>query len=151
MGSELVSPASLLTYTEQFEELFPYYLSIGMTYEQYWDGDCWLPKYYREAEELRTRRDNQMAWLTGRYVYDALCAVSPILHAFAKNGTTAHPFLKKPYPSSIKEVRERELEEMRERAEGFRALVTAKNAELRSKEVKQDANKHRPVADRGRD
>lgn len=145
MGSELVSPASHFSYTEQFEAQCPYYLSIGMTYEQYWDGDCWLTKYYREADKLRMRRDNQQAWLIGRYVYDAVCAVSPVLHAFAKNGTTPHPYLEKPYPSSKEEAREREVQRLKDAAEGFRAFVEAKNAQLRSKEVTGDG--HRQTTD----
>lgn len=147
MGGELVSPASQVTYTEQFEEQCPYYLSIGMTYEQFWDGDCWMTKYYRDAYKLRTRRDNEQAWLIGRYVYDAVCAVSPLLHAFAKNGTTAHPYLERPYPSSMEEVREREIQRLKDAAVGFRAFVEAKNAQLRSKEVNPDADEHRSVAD----
>ena len=147
MGGELVSPASHISYTEEFEKLFPYYLSIGMTYEQYWEGDCWLPKYYREARELRVRRESEQAWLIGRYVYDALCSVSPILHAFAKNGTKAHPYLDKPYPSTEKEAKEREIQRLKDAAEGFRAFVEAKNAQLRSKEVEHDANEHRPITD----
>ena len=146
MGGELVSPASHISYTEQFEEQFPYYLSVGMTYEQFWDGDCWLAKDYREAFKLRTRRDNEHAWLIGRYVYDALCAVSPLLHAFAKNGTTAQPYLERPYPSSMEEVREREVQRLKDAAEGFRAFVEAKNAQLRSKEVNPDAE-HRSITD----
>jgi hypothetical protein len=142
LGSELVSPASQLSYTEQFEEHFPYYLSIGMSYEQYWDGDCWLAKHYRDAHNLRIRRDNEQAWLMGRYVYDAICAVSPLLHAFAKNGTTAHPYLERPYPTSMQEVREREVQRLRDAAEGFRAFVEAKNAQLRSKEVNPDGDEH---------
>ena len=140
MGSELVSPASHSSYTEQFEEQFPYYLSIGMTYEQFWDGDCWLVKWYRKAHALRAKRDNEQAWLIGRYVYDAVCAASPLLHAFAKSGTTANPYLEKPYPSSMEEVREREIQKLKDAAVGFRAFVEAKNAQLRSKEVEHDGN-----------
>ena len=147
MGGELVSPASHSSYTEIFEEQCPFYISIGMSYEQYWDGDCWMAKDYREAHKLRQKRDNELAWLIGRYVYDAQCAVSPLLHAFAKNGTTAHPYLERPYPSSMEEVREREIERLKNAADGFRAFVEAKNAQIRSKEVKHDANEHRPTTD----
>ena len=147
MGGELVSPASHFSYSEQFEEQFPYYLSIGMSHEQYWDGDCWLAKSYRDAYKLRQKRDNEQAWLIGRYFYDAICAVSPLLHAFAKNGTTAHPYLERPYPSSMEEVREREIERLRNAADGFRAFVEAKNAQLRSKEVNHDGNEYRPITD----
>lgn len=150
MGSELVSPASHYSYTEEFEKQFPYYLSIGMTYELYWDGSADLPIYYRDAEKRRVRRENEQSWLIGRYVYDAMCAASPLLHAFAKQGTTANPYLERPYPSSVEEAREREIERLREAAEGFRAFVEAKNAELkRKKEVEQNVDDNRPVANRG--
>lgn len=79
--------ASPFPYTEIFYKKFPYYLSIGMTEEQYWDRDSTLVKYYREAEELRQEKFNQEAWLQGMYVYDALARIAPILHAFAKKGT----------------------------------------------------------------
>ena len=64
-------------------------------------------------------------------MYDALCAVSPLLHAFAKNGTQAVPYLSEPYPSSKEELDERTKRQIREAAEGFRALVAMKNAKRR--------------------
>lgn len=109
-GSEHNGSLPLLTYTEKFYELFPYYLSIGMTYEQYWDGDPVLPKYYRKAEEMRNEKRNQELWLQGMYIYEALCDVSPILHAFAKKGTKPQPYPSNPYPLNEKQ-REKEQEE----------------------------------------
>ena len=147
MGGELVRPASRISYTERFEEHFPFYLSIGMSHELFWDGDSTLVKSYRDAHKLRIKRNNEQAWLTGRYVYDAICAASPLLHAFAKSGTTAHPYLERPYPSSIEEAREREIQKLKDAAVGFRAFVEAKNAQLRSKEVEHDVDNgdHRAV------
>lgn len=69
-----------------------------MTAEQYWDEDCLSVKYYREAEEIRKERMNQELWLQGRYVYDAISCLSPVLHAFAKKGTKAKSYLDEPYP-----------------------------------------------------
>lgn len=92
------APAPLSRFTDIFWQKFPYYLSIGMTEEQYWEGDSVLPKYYRQAEELRKERVNQEAWLQGMYVYDAIARISPILHAFAKKGTKAQPYVEEPYP-----------------------------------------------------
>ena len=43
-----------------------------MTEEQYWDRDCLLVKYYREAEELRNEKLNQQAWLQGMYTMTQL-------------------------------------------------------------------------------
>ena len=108
--SERKVRSPFLTYTEQFYEVFPYYLSIGMTYEQFWDGDPHLAKYYRQADELRIDRKNQELWLQGLYVYEALCDVAPILHAMAKKGTKAQPYPDKPYAITEKQ-RKREIDE----------------------------------------
>lgn len=109
-GESEQSVRSPFTYTEQFYEMFPYYLSIGMTYEQYWNGDPNLVKYYRQADELKVERKNQELWLQGMYIYEALCDVSPILQAMAKKGTKPHPYSDKPYAITEKQ-RKREIEE----------------------------------------
>ena len=109
-GGERNVRSPFLTYTEQFQEVFPYYLSIGMTAEQFWDDDSTLVKYYRKADELRNERMNQELWLQGMYIYEALCDVSPIFHAMAKKGTKPHPYPDKPYSITEKQ-RKRELEE----------------------------------------
>ena len=85
-----------------------------MTYEQFWDGDPHLAKYYRQADEMRVERKNQELWLQGLYVYEALCDVAPILQAMAKKGTKARPYPEQPYSITEKQ-RRRELEE-KERA-----------------------------------
>ena len=109
-GGERNVRSPFRTYTEQFYEVFPYYLSIGMTAEQFWDGDCTLPKYYRQADELRIERMNQELWLQGLYVYEAICDVAPILQAMAKKGTKARPYTEQPYAITEKQ-RRREAEE----------------------------------------
>ena len=97
-GSEPDGSFPFVTYTERFYEQFPYYLSIGMSPEQYWDGDPALAKYYRKADEMRLTRKNQELWLQGMYIYEAICDASPIFHAFAKKGTKPYPYTDKPYP-----------------------------------------------------
>ena len=113
-GGEHIVRSPFLTYTEQFYEVFPFYLSIGMTPEQYWDGDPHLVKYYRQANELKIERKNQELWLQGLYVYEAMCDVAPILQAMAKKGTKARPYPEQPYPITEKQ-RKREVAE-KERA-----------------------------------
>lgn len=80
-----------------FEEAFPYYLAMGMTYEQYWEGDSDLVRFYRKAQEIRRDEMNRQAWLQGMYVYEAIADIAPILHAFAKKGTKARKYSDKPY------------------------------------------------------
>ena len=111
--SERKAYSPFLTYTEQFYEVFPYYLSIGMSYDQFWNDDVNLVKYYRKADELKVERKNQEMWLQGLYIYEALCDVAPIMHAFAKKGTKAQSYSEKPY--SITERQRRLEEEEKER------------------------------------
>ena len=111
------------SYTPTFYDQFPYYLSIGMTPEQYWDGDPALAKYYRKADELRKRRINQELWLQGMYIYEALCDVSPVLHAFAKSGTKPHPYIDHPYALTVQErAEERAIKEKRDREKAKRYM-----------------------------
>lgn len=108
-GDGGLSPSSRsTTYTQHFEKLFPFYLAIGMTYEQYWDMDVWLVKAYRKAYELKQETDNQTLWLQGMYIYEALCCVAPIIRAFSKVKKPL-PYRSSPYPLKS-EVKKRRLE-----------------------------------------
>lgn len=109
-GGEQNSSSPIFTYTETFYEHFPYYLSIGMSAEQYWNGDPTLVKYYRKAEEIRTERVNRELWLQGMYIYEAFADVSPVLHAFAKKGTKPHPYTDRPYPITEKQRKENKVD-----------------------------------------
>jgi len=80
-----------------FEEAFPYYLAMGMTYEQFWEQDSELVKYYRRASEIRQEQVNQEAWIHGMYVYEAIADLVPVLRAFAKKGTKPRKYSEKPY------------------------------------------------------
>ena len=93
-----------------------------MTPEQYWDGDPSLAKYYRKAHELQRKRRNEDLWLQGMYIYEALCDVSPLLQAFAKRGTKAHPYVDHPYSitrDDRKEEKKRKEEREREKAKQY--------------------------------
>lgn len=67
-----------------------------MTYEQYWRDDPDLVIYYRNAYEDRKEYDALMAYLQGRYFYDALCLVSPLYNAFKPKKPKKFP--NEPYP-----------------------------------------------------
>ena len=113
------------SYTSKFYEAFPFYLSIGMTPDQYWDGDPTLAKYYRKAHELQRKRRNEDLWLQGMYIYEALCDVSPILQAFAKRGTKPHPYTDRPYSiTSEDREEERKLKEQRDREKAKQYMLS---------------------------
>ena len=94
-GDNLKAPTS---YREIFDNAFPRYLYMGMTPEQFWEGDSNLVVAYRKAFEMKQEADNQRLWLQGAYIYDAISRLVPIMHPFAKKGTKAEPYLDKPYP-----------------------------------------------------
>ena len=133
MGGSRLTATSHFPYRDLFDACFPTYLSYGMTYEQYWRGDCTLVKSYRKAEALRVQRANQMAWLEGRYFYEALCDASPLLHAFAKEGTEPYPYRDEPIPVTLDEVDEYRARQIEKQKAEFRAFADAMNAQTKKR------------------
>ena len=115
MGSGEVNTS--LSYTEVFESAFPFYLSIGMTYEQFWEGQPSLTVDYRKADELKQRRQNLEAWRQGFYVYNAIGAFAEILPAFPKKGAKVQPYMEEPIPINEAEAKERAERKQREKME----------------------------------
>lgn len=136
-GGGVVRPAPRFAYTEKFYEVFPFYLAIGMTAEQYWDGDCELVRYYRKAAKIRQDLKNQDAWLQGMYVYQAIGNLAPILRAFAKKGVKAIPYPDQPFAFDTKQKDERQeakREKQDEKAKAyFQALALSLNKKFQEK------------------
>lgn len=82
---------------KKFEEVCPYFIAIGMTYEQFWKEDVTMTKAYLKAYKMRQDINEWNIWKQGMYIYEALCDVSPVLHAFSKKGTKPLPYSKTPY------------------------------------------------------
>lgn len=122
------------SYGEIFAQLCPYYMSIGMSYDEFWNGDVMAAKAYREADELRERRRNFELWLQGSYIYEALCDASPLFRFSMKKGSIKpEPYVKEPYPITKAEVRERQEREARAREERIKAHFTAFAERMREK------------------
>lgn len=92
--------------------MFPYYLSLGMSYEQYWFGEPWLVKAYREAEIYRREQTNYDAWLQGLYIHRAVTA--SLSQAFSDKKSKMVTYLDYPIPMSKRE-KEAEAERNRQR------------------------------------
>lgn len=119
--------------SEIFKEQFPGYLAIGMTYDEYWNGDPELPKYYRKADEIRQKRINAEAWLYGRYVYEALCSMVPLPVGFAKKNGKPKPYPNEPHKYETDEEK-RERDGMEAGREHMKRAMEAWNAKFRAKE-----------------
>lgn len=95
--SEEGSKVERTSLTELFEKNCPIYMSYGMTYNEFWYGSAYRVKFYRESYKLKLQQQDENNWMQGMYVYEALCKVSPILHAFSKKGTKPLPYADKPF------------------------------------------------------
>lgn len=88
MGDRLTAEPE--TAGEVFDRIFPEYLVMGMTPEQFWDGESWLKKSFREAYKIRMRNDerirDQTAWLNGVYIRDALQSIAILVNGFVPTG-----------------------------------------------------------------
>lgn len=123
--------------TKIFEKECPYYMSYGMTYDEYWYDDCFKVKFYREMYKIQLKNEDRNMWKQGMYIYEALCDVSPILHAFSKNGTKPLPYRTKPMLEENEELlsnkeKEKKVENERLKAQIFFnnwARATAKHFE----------------------
>ena len=97
-------------------------MSIGMSYDEFWNQDVGLVEVYRKANELRDKRRNQELWLQGMYIYEALCDVSPLFRLSMKKGVVKpEPYVKEPYPITEDEVKAREEREARKKEERLKA------------------------------
>ncbi len=111
MGGEFLetNPTPIKTHTEIFEENFPFYLAIGMSYAEYWEGDSSLARCYRKAYKIRQEEINNNAWLQGLYIYDAVStALHNALRGMGKNKPPAKDYAKKPYDFKNREKSEAE-------------------------------------------
>ena len=125
-----------LSYTEQFYQQLPFYLAIGMTWDQYWNEDCMLVKYYREAYKLRRKERNHDLWLQGLYIYHALCDASPLFR-FSTKSQKAEPYLNEPIAITQEEVRERQERDERNRFMKMKEKMEAMVIKAKKQEVKE--------------
>lgn len=129
------------TYSETFKQLCPYYMSIGMSYDDFWNGDVSMVEVYRKADELRLKQRNYELWLQGMYVYEALCDASPLFRFSLKGGTIKpEHYVKEPYPITPLEAQEREEREAKAREERLKAEF-ARFAEQMKKKMSPETQK----------
>ena len=99
--------------SEIFEECCSFYMSIGMSYDLYWDGDNAAPHHFLKAFKMRQENKNHEAWLHGLYVYDAV--ISAMTHLSDKKSNHKN-YAEKPYDFTPRKEEEK-VEEAQAQAE----------------------------------
>lgn len=122
-------PSPLLRYGKQFEEVCPYYMSLGMTYHDFWDGDCCMTKAYVEADEIRRERRNSEMWLQAAYFYEALLDASPVFNPMSKNHKPL-PFRSEPIPITNRAVEQAEERKKQKQLEDGKIAMRAMMASI---------------------
>ena len=107
------------TFGDTFDELFPHYLLMGMTAEQYWDGENSLKPAYRKAYRMRVENEQRMAdrnnWYMGQYMIKVLQAVPLLVGGLNVKETTVLPdYPDKPF---FEQAEEQKKEEVRKKHE----------------------------------
>ena len=120
------------------DDAFPYYLSLGMSYEEYWDGDPSLVIAYRKAEDMKAHRRNWEMWMNGRYVYDAIMRMLPSMQLWRPKPpldymTEPYPLTRKEYEERIQKEEKRKQEEIRDKMLAFASAYKSKNAKVGEK------------------
>lgn len=83
-------------------------MSMGMSVDEFWDGDYEYAKYYKKAHELRREMENESMWLNGMYMISAIQnAMNPRRAKYPKE-----PF---PLNTSVSEERKELAQEQNER------------------------------------
>lgn len=76
-----------------------------MSYEQFYNQDVELARFYRQAYEIQETRHNSHMWLQGMYIYDAIS--TSLYNVFCrKSGQQASSYPSQPYPLTDKQKEE---------------------------------------------
>ena len=106
-------------YGDTFDEAFPHYLVMGMTAEQYWDGESSLKIAYRKAYRMRIENERRLAdqngWYMGQYIMQAIAAVPLFVAGFNTKGAHIPDYPDKPFlEKAEEEKREKENQKKQE-------------------------------------
>ena len=146
-GDDLESEPSEITLSEFFIKMFPVYMAMGMSYDEYWNGPCWLARAYREAHQMKQRQEEWARWRQAAYIFDALLCASPMMKPFVKDAKPGK-FPEEPWPLTQKEADERQ--EAKDRENYKKALAQRRAASDAEKKRREEAKKQE-VSENGND
>lgn len=117
-------PPRQLTWVEFADQECAFYVAMGMTPDEFWNGDYSMLKFYRSGYEVKREIDNEKAWLQGLYFYDALCAaLSP----------KEVKYTEEPYILNTRISESRMKEKERKEVENFRTYMETMAANINAK------------------
>lgn len=95
--------------TELFAQAFPYYLSIGCSYHEFFECPAWVAASYRIAYDEKFEQRNYQMWLQGLYFQDAVSSALAMA-LWNKKGKKPAGYMEHPIPIT---EHEREVDQQR--------------------------------------
>lgn len=116
------------TYGDIFDEYFPEYLNMGMTPEQYWDGENSLKPAFRKAYKTRMEIEERIAdrnnWYLGQYIIKVLQAVPLLVAGLNVKASTQLPdYPDKPFLEQAEIEKKEELRKKQQEDQTMMALA----------------------------
>lgn len=96
-----------VSFSEYFDQAFPDYLAMGMTYEQYWYDDPKIALFYWRANRLKIKNRNQEMYMQGFYNFQAFSRALANLHFDGKHHEIVN-YLDEPIDTMVETVVEHE-------------------------------------------
>lgn len=118
--------------SDVFWEAYPYYIAMGMSEDEYWNGDAQVCVAYRKAQEQRLKMQDFYAWRQGAYIYHALVAVAPYFNSIKPR--KPDKYFESPFSVTVQEKPELNKETAMNNGLAFvKAWAENFNAKLREK------------------
>lgn len=120
MGSELLTSElpkpSKQPMSEIFWDAYPAYLTMGMSSDEYWNGDARACRAYRKKREEELKLQDEILWRQGAYIYQALICVAPYFNSIK-------PQKPEPYIEPFSHIQEATKSKEAERQQNYRAVA----------------------------
>jgi hypothetical protein len=113
-------------------------MSIGMTYDEFWNQDVAMVRAFRQADELKRRRQNETLWMQGWYIRDAL--LSTVGNMFSGKSSAPIEYPAEPYPVTADQVAEKKATEHKQMEERMKADMMAMAARMIKRQMPLEAH-----------
>ena len=114
-------------YGDMFDEALPHYLAMGMTWDEFWDGEYGMKKACRKAYQIRMENEQRIAdrnnWYMGQYIINVLQAVPLFVAGFNTKGVNLPDYPDKPYYERFDEQKKEETRKRHEEDQSKLAMA----------------------------
>ena len=125
------------SFSDTLDKLCTYYMALGVSYDEFWNGDYTMLKFYVERHRIAVEQKNEELWLQGVYFYEALCTA--LSNAFSKGSKSKYP----EKPHRLTEMTEEEKEaENKAKVEEFRSQLMALGRRFEAKHKREQGGEN---------